>query len=242
MTAHHLKLHLDKTELLLVAAKDCSHRALLVTVEDIALSPSLTARNPLYGTRQSVMLHREHSVARSCRFALYKEAQVLVQALTISRLDYCNSLLARLPDQTVAVYRERCITPHVQPTIIPPFPWLHVVARIRFKTMVLAYRAFTSLPPIVSQTTHTSSSAPLNDLSWTHGPAIAKGKQRLHIKVTPLLYSGTTVVEQAPCRCQGLRVNHQLPQKTQESLVQSSPGHCCPPTLGGRALNVNVNV
>ncbi|KAK0143477.1 hypothetical protein N1851_018389 [Merluccius polli] len=35
MTAHHLKLNLDKTELLFVPGKDCLHMDLLVTVKDI---------------------------------------------------------------------------------------------------------------------------------------------------------------------------------------------------------------
>ena len=48
-TAHHLKHNLDKTELLpppsLCQGKDCPHVDLSVTVEDIAVSPSPTARN-----------------------------------------------------------------------------------------------------------------------------------------------------------------------------------------------------
>ncbi len=57
---------------------------------------------------------KEHiaKTARSCRFALHNirkirpflmehAAQLLVQALVISRLDYCNALLARLPSNTI---------------------------------------------------------------------------------------------------------------------------------------------
>ena len=36
----------------------------------------------------------------------------------------------------------------------------------------------------------------------------------------------SSVVERAPCRCQDLRVAHQLPLKTQTAPVQSSPGLC----------------
>ena len=37
---------------------------------------------------------------------------------------------------------------------------------------------------------------------------------------------GTSVLERAPCRCQDRRVARQLPQKTQNSPVQSSPRLC----------------
>ena len=54
--AHHLRLNLNKTELLLIPGKDSPHMDLLVTVENITVSPSPTAR--IIG--QSVMLHRKH--------------------------------------------------------------------------------------------------------------------------------------------------------------------------------------
>ena len=95
-TAHHLRLNLNKTELLLIPGKDCPHMDLLVTVENITVSPSPIARN------LGVVLDNQLSctanitaVARSCRFALYnirrirpfltrEAAQLLVQSLVIS--------------------------------------------------------------------------------------------------------------------------------------------------------------
>ena len=57
-TAHHLKLNLDKTELLLVSAKDCPHMDLLVTVEDMRHLHH--HEKPWCGTVQPVMLHPKH--------------------------------------------------------------------------------------------------------------------------------------------------------------------------------------
>uniref|UniRef100_A0A8C5D126 Reverse transcriptase domain-containing protein n=1 Tax=Gadus morhua TaxID=8049 RepID=A0A8C5D126_GADMO len=52
-TAHHLRLNLNKTELLLIPGKDCPHMDLLVTVEKITVSPSPTARNLSYAAPQT---------------------------------------------------------------------------------------------------------------------------------------------------------------------------------------------
>jgi len=82
---------------------------LLVTIEDIEVSPSPTARNHGVVLDDQLCCNANIStVARSCRIALYnihrirplltrEAAQILVQALAITRLDYCNSLLAGLP-------------------------------------------------------------------------------------------------------------------------------------------------
>ncbi|KAI4887550.1 hypothetical protein NFI96_017119, partial [Prochilodus magdalenae] len=76
---------------------------------------------------------------------------VLVQSLVISRLDYCNSLLAGLPLRAIrplqlvqnAAARLIFNLPkftHVTP-LLRSLHWLPVVARIRFKTLMLAYEA-----------------------------------------------------------------------------------------------------
>ncbi len=84
-------------------------------------------------------------------------AQLLVQALVISRLDYCNALLAGLPSNSIkplqmiqnAVARLVFNEPkraHVTPLFIS-LHWLPVAARIKFKTLMLAYRTTTGSAP-----------------------------------------------------------------------------------------------
>ncbi|KAI4880240.1 hypothetical protein NFI96_034033, partial [Prochilodus magdalenae] len=102
------------------------------------------------------------NLTRSCRFLLYnirrirpflsqEATQLLVQSLVISRLDYCNSLLAGLPLRAIrplqlvqnAAARLIFNLPkftHVTP-LLRSLHWLPVVARIRFKTLMLAYKA-----------------------------------------------------------------------------------------------------
>jgi len=116
------------------------------------------------------MTFKEHiaKTARSCRFALHNirkirpfltqhAAQLIVQALVISRLDYCNALLAGLSSNTnkplqiiqnAAARLVFCETKraHVTPLFIS-LHWLPVAARIKFKALMLAYRTATDSAP-----------------------------------------------------------------------------------------------
>ncbi len=117
--------------------------------------------------------------ARSCRFALYNikkiflsehATQLFVQALVLSRLDYCNALLAGLPASSIKplqliqnaaarlIFNEPKRT-HVTPLFIN-LHWLPIAARIKFKALMFAYRT-------------TSGSAPLylNSLLQTYMPS-----------------------------------------------------------------------
>ncbi len=116
------------------------------------------------------MTFKEHiaKTARSCRFALHNirkirpfltehAAQLLVQALVISRLDYCNALLAGLPSNTIKplqmiqnaaarlVFNEPKRA-HVTPLFVS-LHWLPVAACIQFKTLMLACRTTTGSAP-----------------------------------------------------------------------------------------------
>ncbi len=118
--------------------------------------------------------------ARSCRFALYNikirpflsehATQLLIQALVLSRLDYCNALLAGLPASSIKplqwiqnaaarlIFNEPKRT-HVTPLFIN-LHWLPIAARIKFKALMFADR-------------NTSGSAPLylNLLLQTYMPS-----------------------------------------------------------------------
>ncbi|XDV36628.1 hypothetical protein PO909_006374 [Leuciscus waleckii] len=106
--------------------------------------------------------------ARSCRFALHNirkirpfltehATQLIVQALVISRLDYCNALLAGLPScatkplQMIQNAAARLVfnepkRAHVTPLFIS-LHWLPLAARIKFKALTLAYRSVTGSAP-----------------------------------------------------------------------------------------------
>ncbi len=109
MMDHHLQLNLAKTELLVFSANPSLHHNFSIQLGSSTITPSRTARN-LGVVIDDQLSFTDHiaTTAQSCRFALYnirkirpflseQAAQLLVQALVLSRLDYCNALLAGLP-------------------------------------------------------------------------------------------------------------------------------------------------
>ncbi|XP_049332209.1 uncharacterized protein LOC125799462, partial [Astyanax mexicanus] len=163
MSSHQLKLNPSKTDLLFIPGTTSLHNNLSISFENSLVTPSAEARS-LGVVMDDQLSFSSHiaNLTRSCRFLLYnirrirpflsqEATQVLVQSLVISRLDYCNSLLAGLPLRATkplqliqnAAARLVFNLPkfsHVTP-LLRSLHWLPVVARIRFKTLTLAYKA-----------------------------------------------------------------------------------------------------
>ncbi len=113
MKEHHLQLNLAKTELLAFTATPTLQHDFMIQLGSSSINPSASVRN-LGVIFNDQLTFKEHiaKTARSCRFALHNirkirpfltehAAQLLVQALVISRLDYCNALLAGLPSNPI---------------------------------------------------------------------------------------------------------------------------------------------
>ncbi len=169
MKEHHLQLNLAKTELLVVPATPTLQHDFSIQLGTSIITPSTSVRNlGVIFDDQLTFKEQIAKTARSCRFALHNirkirpfltehAAQLLVQALVVSRLDYCNALLAGLPSNTIKplqmiqnaaarlVFNEPKRT-HVTPLFIS-LHWLPVAARIKFKTLMLAYRTTTGSAP-----------------------------------------------------------------------------------------------
>ena len=169
MASHHLKLNLDKTELLFIPGKRCPHRDLSITIENTVVTTTPTVRilGVILDNRLSFSDHIA-ATARSCRFQLYnirrirpsltdKTAQLLIQATVISRLDYCNSLLAGInesdykPLELIQKAAARLVFRHPKFShsthLLRKLHWLPVKDRIKFKTLTLAYRAVKGTAP-----------------------------------------------------------------------------------------------
>ncbi len=182
MKDHHLQLNLAKTELLVVPSNPSFHHNFTFQLGSSTITPSKTARN-LGVVIDDKLNFTDHitKTARSCSFALYyikkirpflweHATQLLVQALVLSRLDYCNALLAGLPASSIkplqliqnAAARLIFNEPerlHVTPLFIN-LHWLPIAARIKFKALMFAYR-----------TTSGSACLYLNSLLHTYMPS-----------------------------------------------------------------------
>ncbi len=167
MKDHHLQLNLAQTELLVVSANPSFHHNFTFKLGSSTITPSKTARY-LGVVIDNKLNFTEHitKTARFCRFALYNikkirpflsehATQLLVQALVLSRLDYCKALLGGLPASSIKplqliqnaaarfIFNEPKRT-HVTPLFIN-LHWLPIAARIKFKALMFAYRT-TSAP------------------------------------------------------------------------------------------------
>ncbi len=106
MKDHHLQLNLAKTELLVVSANPSFHYNFTFQLGSSTITPSKTARN-LGVVTDDKLNFSDHitKTARSCRFTLYNIKKIRPflseQALVLSRLDYCNALLAGLPASSI---------------------------------------------------------------------------------------------------------------------------------------------
>ncbi len=170
MKDHHLQLNLAKTELLVVSANPSLHHNFTFQLGSSTIISSKTARN-LGVVINDKLNFSDHiaKTARSCRFALYNirkirpflsehATQLLVQALVLSRLDYCYALLAGLPASSIKplqliqnaaarlIFNEPKRT-HVTPLFIN-LHWLPIAARIKFKALMFAYKTTSGSEPL----------------------------------------------------------------------------------------------
>ncbi len=167
MKEHHLQLNLAKTELLVFPATPTLQHDFTIQLSSSTITPSNSVRN-LGLIFDDQLTFKDHiaKMNRSCRFALHNirtirpfltqhAAQLLV--LVISRLDYCNALLAGLSSCTIkplqmiqnAAVRLVFSEPkraHVTPLFVSLY-WLPVAARLKFRTLMLAYRTATGSAP-----------------------------------------------------------------------------------------------
>ncbi|KAK3519695.1 hypothetical protein QTP70_001366, partial [Hemibagrus guttatus] len=193
MTAHQLKLNPSKTELLVIPGDPSPAQDLAISLNNSMTSPSATARN-LGVTMDNQLSFSSHvtNVTRSCRFLLYnirrirpflstQATQVLVQSLVISRLDYCDSLLAGLPLNAIRPLQmiQNAAAPlvfnlpkfsHTTPLLL--LHWLPVAARIRFKTLMLTYKAKNGPAPSYLKALVTPRTAPRSLRSTSTAPLV----------------------------------------------------------------------
>ncbi len=111
MKEHRLQRNLAKTELLVFPATPTLQHDFTIQLGSSTITPSSSVRNlgVIFGdqltfktTLQKLLdLAGLHCTTSERYFLTQHAAQLLVQALVISRLDYCNAILAGLPSCTI---------------------------------------------------------------------------------------------------------------------------------------------
>ncbi len=178
----------------MVLAYPLFHHNFTIQLGTSTITPSKTARNlGVMIDDQPTFSNHIAKTVQSCRFALFNimksrpflsehASQLFVQALVLSRLDYCNALLAGLPDSSIkplqliqnAAARYIFNEPqrmHVTPLFIN-LQWLPIAARIKFKALMFAYKTTTDSAPLY-----------LNSLLQTYVPSrsLHSGSERRSI-------------------------------------------------------------
>ncbi len=100
MKDHHLQLNPVKTELLVVPSNPSFYQNVTIQLGTSTITPSKTARNlgVMIDGQLAFSDHIKNVNIKNIRpFISEHASQLLVQALVLSRLDYCNALLADLP-------------------------------------------------------------------------------------------------------------------------------------------------
>ena len=161
----------DKTEFLILGTRQQLAKVNIdnIKVGSANVSPVSAVRN--LGSWFDSQLTMSSHISKLCSVAFYhlcnirrirkylsqETAGTLVHAFITSRIDYCNSLLYRLPNNQLAKIqrvlnasaRLVCNAPrfcHITP-IMRDLHWLPIRARINFKVLLLTFKALHGLAP-----------------------------------------------------------------------------------------------
>src|SRR6218665_3563853 len=146
----------------------------------VLLDCKLNTTQHIFSTARTCFIHLR--IIRQGRRCLDETCRrILVQALVISRLDYCNSVLSGLPSFALqplssALHTATCLIKdlsprdHITPTL-KQLHWLPILARISFKISLLMYHIHSGTSPsyMSSMVTPCSASSSRGLRSSTHG-------------------------------------------------------------------------
>ena len=175
MSLNKLKLNKDKTELLYLYSTHCSvrlyHHFVLEVIQFIHPTQPEISRCHLW-QHYLYALSRVNSLCKSAfyhlpniscirKFLSLKTTEILAHAFVSFKLDYCNSLLYDVPKyilkklQSVEIAAARLITcsrkyDHITPVLLD-LHWLPINERIKFKILLLTFKALRQQVPTYIQ-------------------------------------------------------------------------------------------
>ena len=163
-----MKLNDDKTEFLIIGTSQQLKKVPIDTLSggDAIISPVLYARNlgayfdsnmilvPFINNTCKSAFSQLYNIRRIRKYLTTDTSKTLVHAMITSRIDYCNSLLCGLPDnslnklQRVQNAAARLITGTAKFShITPVLRTLHWQFRVQFKMLILVFKAINGLAP-----------------------------------------------------------------------------------------------
>lgn len=171
MTRNLLKLNDDKTEFLVITTKRGAKAVgdMCLRLDDCIINANSSARN--LGVIFDSTFSLETHVSSICKKSYMQMRQIgqvrkyldvdsckkLVNALVLSRLDYCNSLLYKLPKhllhrlEKIQNTAARIITgakrsDHMTP-VLKDLHWLPIPLRIEYKILLITFKALNGYAP-----------------------------------------------------------------------------------------------
>uniref|UniRef100_A0A803J7R5 Reverse transcriptase domain-containing protein n=1 Tax=Xenopus tropicalis TaxID=8364 RepID=A0A803J7R5_XENTR len=169
MNQRHLKLNLTKTELMIFPPKPGPTPPFSISIEGTLINPvnSMRCLGVIFDSSLSFSDHTNTTV-KTCHFFLRNIAKIrpflstvtarlLMHALILSRLDYCNLLLTGLPNSHLSPLQSILNTAarilllssrRVQALpLLKALSWLPVKQRIVYKLLLLTFKALHSSAP-----------------------------------------------------------------------------------------------
>ena len=211
MTEHYLKLNPDKTEIIVFGKQSVLSRLeingvfinsstcvrLVSTVKSLGfrLDSNLTL-NKQIAHLKTVCFHKLRNIAKMRYFLTNHQIQILVQALVISSLDYCNALYYGINSnqlkQLQMIQNRACKTiiglkrrDHVAEHM-EHLHWLRIQQRIEFKILLIVFKSLNGLAP-----SYISELLKYNDISGSRTPSLKP-------YISKTMYGGRAFVSAAP--------------------------------------------
>ena len=214
MTADKLKLNDDKTELIVIGTRAQLDKISIseLSIDHVKVSAVCNVRNlgtwfdnhlsmktAINKTCQSGLYHL-HNIGRIKRYLTFEDRESIVQAIVMSRIDYCNRLLCGVAAMNLSklqrvqntAVRLVCSLPrheHITSSFIR-LHWLSIKFRVNFKISMLCFKCIHGQAPnylksmvAIKKTSHTTSArAPVSSWKTIHDDR----KKRLAMKPFPM--------------------------------------------------------
>ena len=216
MTSHFLKMNDDKTEFIIFSSCPSTVPQCSINICGTMVYPSTRVKNlgVLFDNKMDMSLY-VNTILKSGYFHLRNISRVrrlldkdstntLVRTTVLSRLDYCNSLLFGMSNQTIKKLQvlqnssARLITltsrfENISPTLIS-LHWLPVTQRIEYKIIITTFKALKNGPCYLNEllTRQTSERTTRQSTKFRLQPPKTRTKraQRAFSVSAPLLLNG----------------------------------------------------